>query len=375
MDEAMQVPESVERPRAGVQAGSCSQILKERMMTDDVMQVQQTVAGARPWAEAVEPYKEARARLEEVTRVAFHAVCRALFDAHPGLQSFAWQQHTHESPSGVLSEEHVCKDDPDINGTPGHDVAGGHNWDDDTGEWLGEGEPSPEARLQRAVAEMLKAFDDEDLLKLFHVNVTVTVRRDGTTVETGECESETVNSCLCQWGDSDGEDCESRRRGTIKIRYGPQETGPAELLGGGLARISDPVLIPEEEGLWQGDIVRLTHLPSDADGHPEIAEVVYRQYEHTAYLHITDQAEAVLLHAVLRLVGADSFVVFPPTGDRPGVLAVAHQEGLDPVGLAESIGIPQGPGDGDEERVRRAIFRVGPRPCSQIETRPIAPWK
>src|SRR5438105_2799471 len=75
------------------------------------------------WAEAVEPYKSARAQVEaaeeralEAARVAFAVGYRALFEAHPDLQSFGWKQYVSFSDCGEFSIDIVYRDVPDING-------------------------------------------------------------------------------------------------------------------------------------------------------------------------------------------------------------------------------------------------------------------
>jgi hypothetical protein len=125
----------------------------------------------------------------------------------------------------------------------------------------------------------------------------------------------------------------------VHIAYSKDETGPAELLGGGLARIVDPVLLGPE--LWQGDIVRLTHLPDDESGPPGIAQVIHRQFPGKTTVQFHCMFQSVLLTNVFAMLGGDSCLLVTPEEDRPGLLAVMHQEHVNPVLLAEAVGIPQ----------------------------------
>src|SRR5262249_34256044 len=122
-----------------------------------------TVAQARheegaAWAGVIESYTSARAqvvaaedRALETARKVFPAGCRALFEAHLELQSFGWKQFTKDSDCGEFSSDYVDCDVPDINGTEGYSVDGRYGWGFESGNWRGKGEPSLEAKLQRAV--------------------------------------------------------------------------------------------------------------------------------------------------------------------------------------------------------------------------------
>jgi hypothetical protein len=122
----------------------------------------------------------------------------------------------------------------------------------------------------------------------------------------------------------------------IEICYGRGYTGPAELLGGELARIVAPAAFAD---LWEGDIVRLANV-NDDDGHPMIKEIVSQRYP--CYTDIEYPADARLgeLFSLLKALGADCFVGWEPEEDHYGVLRVAHDEWLDVHMLAESIGFP-----------------------------------
>jgi hypothetical protein len=163
--------------------------------------------------DAVQSYAAARAAVEaaecrtaEATFAAFLAGCRALFEAHPDLQSFGWRQYTSWSRCGMFADDHVDCDAPDINGVEGQLVDGWFWWDSESGHWTGQGEPSPQAKLQRAVAVFLLTFHEDDLMDLFEVDAFITVRRDGS-IETEDYDDGSLErSALCDDVDEDEED-------------------------------------------------------------------------------------------------------------------------------------------------------------------------
>lgn len=125
----------------------------------------------------------------------------------------------------------------------------------------------------------------------------------------------------------------------IKIFYNPHETGPAELLGRRLARIINVPLLDDE--LLPGDVVRLDRGPRDLDGYPRIAKIVSRRFPARTSLWFDDPGEAMTLHAVLALLGAECHVIHQPHQGRPGEMVVGHHADLDPVALADAVGIEQ----------------------------------
>jgi hypothetical protein len=146
---------------------------------------------------------------------------------------------------------------------------------------------------------------------------------------------------------------------TITIFYGKHETGPAELLTGGLARIAAPMF--SDPQLWRGDIVRLTHQPDLESGPPAIACVVHRQYPCKSLVQIHDICQGTRLTAFFALLGCDSYVIEDPCDEEPGLLAVAHPEHVDPVAVAAAAGIPQDcqcPDCSDPEEVVDYYLRV-----------------
>jgi hypothetical protein len=123
----------------------------------------------------------------------------------------------------------------------------------------------------------------------------------------------------------------------VDIYYDDHEIGPAELLGEGKARI---MAIPQSTlEFWQGDVVRLTHLPGEAAGHPRIAEVLWTRHDrrtHVGYMG----AVAVALHLIdiFRLLRADAALVEENPDGRDGMLAVAHSSLLDPELIVKLVG-------------------------------------
>lgn len=126
----------------------------------------------------------------------------------------------------------------------------------------------------------------------------------------------------------------------IRIYYEPQETGPAELLGNRLARIVDPPLLTDE--FFQGDIVLLDRDADDTErGYPWIEEIVVRRHAERTCLSYSNEIEFYSLSAVFAILGAECRSLLPPGEDRPGTMIVGHASQIDPVALAEAVGITQ----------------------------------
>jgi hypothetical protein len=136
----------------------------------------------------------------------------------------------------------------------------------------------------------------------------------------------------------------------IKIYYAESETGPAEVLGGLLARVIDvPVLT---DRFWRDDIVQLTHLPTDGLGFPRIARVVHTRHECRSALEIfCDEYGTALLMHLFRLLGADSAVILPSRKGKPGILSVAHLADLDPAAVVKLIGAQEADGEANQDHV------------------------
>jgi hypothetical protein len=113
------------------------------------------------WAR--EQIRAARVKDGEWTTMPFLAACRALFKAHPELESLGWSQYTPFFGGDSPCRFRVLCDEPDINGP---DIQ--------------------EAKLQGLVAEFLSGFSDE-MEGMFGDHVRVTVYRNGR-VEREKCE-------------------------------------------------------------------------------------------------------------------------------------------------------------------------------------------
>jgi hypothetical protein len=145
------------------------------------------VAEVQVAEEEVESYDALRARVaaakeraRELTHEAFLAGCRALFEAHEGLESFSWEQYTPYYCDGEPCEFSVWYDCPVINGLPEDEVDDGTDYDAEHNAWALVREPYPEAKFQCAVKEFLQTFPDDDLMALFGDHASITVLRDGT---------------------------------------------------------------------------------------------------------------------------------------------------------------------------------------------------
>jgi hypothetical protein len=120
----------------------------------------------------------------------------------------------------------------------------------------------------------------------------------------------------------------------VNIRYAADETGPAELLGGGLARIIDVPLLTE--AFWQDDIVRLK---PQGEGFPTIAEVVFTRFERRTRVQYFggEFAGSLLLH-LFRVLGLDCAFIVPPKDEGPGLISVAHPAGFRPEKVVKLLG-------------------------------------
>lgn len=132
----------------------------------------------------------------------------------------------------------------------------------------------------------------------------------------------------------------------IKIHYDPQETGPAEILSGRIVRIVDTPVFGD---LSRNTIARLDCDPSKSTEIPEIKEVLYSPYPQRSRLEFQEEVELIMLLDIFRLLGAEGQAVIMPTKGKPGTLVISHEEHIDPVALANSIGVPQSEPEPDED--------------------------
>lgn len=154
---------------------------------------------------------------------------------------------------------------------------------------------------------------------------------------------------------------------TIKIRYEPQETGPAVLLQGRIARIVDPSFLNPSQ-LWQDDIVLLDQRPSQEDFIPEIKKVLFTRFPFRADYSFGHDFPIDLFMFLLRAFGHDGLVLFPATRKKQGVVVVGLADDLPLTDLFELMGIPlkeqspvfpvtmlgKDPWDGTEEKLPRS---------------------
>lgn len=122
----------------------------------------------------------------------------------------------------------------------------------------------------------------------------------------------------------------------IKIRYAEDETGWVQYLGHRLARIANH---PFADGLYIDDIVRLNCEPGKKL--PSIVEIVSSRFTHHTDLRFDDENQLRRLTMVMRALGGDCYPALPGVNGHRGLVTVAHNDNVDPVALAESIGIPQ----------------------------------
>ena len=125
------------------------------------------------------------------------------------------------------------------------------------------------------------------------------------------------------------------REEVVRIHYADDETGPAELLGDGMARILDVPVFTDK--FWRDDIVRLAQGPAGQT--PRIAGVVSTRFDqHSSVQFFGGESVGTLLLHIFRLLGFDGAVVVPPAEGRPGRISVAHIAGFDPAKVVKLIG-------------------------------------
>lgn len=109
--------------------------------------------------------KRLREEANEKSKKAFHDSLGAIFDAHPIMTSFGWNQYTPYFNDGDECKFSANIDEPDINGE------NSWNWPDDHDKALDAAET--------AVSRFLECFDDEDFKAMFGDHVEVVVTREG----------------------------------------------------------------------------------------------------------------------------------------------------------------------------------------------------
>lgn len=131
----------------------------------------------------------------------------------------------------------------------------------------------------------------------------------------------------------------------IRICYTPGETGWAEDMEGGLARICN---IPLCDNLNIDDVVRLTDFK---DGFKEVAEVIRKGFplKTCLHYHTPDQFKALALRVRAANQKIEGMVApYERDGkDYPGLALVAHHDDFDPVAVAKELGIEHPEGEKD----------------------------
>ena len=128
--------------------------------------------------------REQKLKLQEevskMTKVYFAEASKHLFDTHPDLESFSWQQYTPYFNDGDTCTFSVYSDYPTINGD--------NDYDRFTRE-LNEKYTNPDydpkkAELYDAVKDFIQGFDQDDLFTLFGDHCSILVTRHAVSVDT-----------------------------------------------------------------------------------------------------------------------------------------------------------------------------------------------
>jgi len=122
----------------------------------------------------------------------------------------------------------------------------------------------------------------------------------------------------------------------VRISLSENATGWAKPITEKLVQIAS---VPYSAPVGFEDIVELDRQPGR--GLSKIHKVLVKSGLGTTILQYEQPAQVYQLMNLLAMLGAVCEGMFQPEGDKPGLLAVAHPEGIDPVGLAIAVGIPQ----------------------------------
>jgi len=120
----------------------------------------------------------------------------------------------------------------------------------------------------------------------------------------------------------------------VKVLFEPGETGWAEQITGNLARIAN---IPRADALNIDDVVELG--AQDEGGRPTIARVLNRVHSKKVTIWYDETWQFWRLSAMIGILnGKTEGGVEPPPGKR-GFMSAAVADNVDPLKLAEGIGI------------------------------------
>ena len=145
-----------------------------------IEQIKERMAALNEELEAV------REKAREQGKVLFEQACKSLFDSHPCLVAFKWDQYTPYFNDGDTCEFSV--NDLYFKFTEAPDEDHAYTYDDEFYEFMHNAPESPQLLASKAVEEVHKLIDEDTYLDLFGDHVEVTVTRDG--VETSECDHE-----------------------------------------------------------------------------------------------------------------------------------------------------------------------------------------
>ena len=124
----------------------------------------------------------------------------------------------------------------------------------------------------------------------------------------------------------------------IRIYLAERETGYAIPIRDKLAKIAS---IPCSGPVAWEDIVELSHEPGQGPTLPTITNVILPSGLATTVLQYDTPSQGYQLMNLFSLLQGLGEGIFQPENGKPGLLAVAHPQGIDAVRLATAIGIPQ----------------------------------
>lgn len=116
-----------------------------------------------------------------VVKDAFSDAVKGLFESHPEMEEFSWTQYTPYFNDGDTCEFSANTDQEsiDINGEDGYEIASEEEWKGGEFTPLPPDKISPLLPAQKAVAEFLSLFDEDDCKSMFGDHAKVVVYRDG----------------------------------------------------------------------------------------------------------------------------------------------------------------------------------------------------
>jgi hypothetical protein len=129
---------------------------------------------------AIEEMKASQERIAKIAQDAFSKGAKLIFDNHPNLESFAWNQYTPYFNDGDTCYFRVSSDFESMK-INGEDV---YDWEYDSRRDGGVGyhHPDfPDGTLASDLENLIGSFEEDTLLKIFGDHVEVTIARGGKT--------------------------------------------------------------------------------------------------------------------------------------------------------------------------------------------------